>query len=83
MDFTQLWFKVVQLSPSNQFKKRLTFGQNFCYAFSVVLSEWDEMVKILSITPQARTFRLGTSSMTTNRLDGSKDGGRNLWVSAQ
>ena len=30
----KLWFKVVQLSPSNQFKKRLTFGQNFCYAFS-------------------------------------------------
>ena len=73
----KLWFKVIQLSTTFQFKKRLTFDQNFCYAFSVVLSEWDEMVNILSSTPQARTFRLGTSSMTTDRLDGSKYGGRN------
>ena len=73
----KLWFKVIQLSTTFQFKKRLTFDQNFCYAFSVVLPEWDEMVNILSSTPQARTFRLGTSSMTTDRLDGSRYGGRN------
>lgn len=74
------WFRVGQVHPGNQFKKRLTFGQNFCYAFSVVLSEWDEVVNILSVTPQARTFRLGTASLAKDRLDGSKDGGRNLWL---
>ena len=77
------WFRVGQVHPGNQFKKRITFGQNFCYAFSLVLSEWDEVVNILSVTPQARTFRLGTASLAKDRLDGSKDGGRNLWVSVQ
>ena len=81
----KFWFRIVRLQvfPDNQFQMRLTFGQNFCYAFSVVLSEWDEMVKILSITPQARTFRLGTGPLAKDRLDGSKDGGRNLFVSIQ
>ena len=61
-------------------KKRLSFGQNFCAAGTVVLSEWDVVVNALT-SPQARTFRLGTGILESSHLPGMVIGKRNTWVS--
>ena len=69
-------------------KKRQVFGQNFCHAGQVVLSEWDEVEHILTKTPQARTFQLGPNPLQPERfpmtVTGKDEDGRpkrNLFVS--
>ena len=58
-------------------KRRRRFGENFCVAGMVVLGNFEEVSRALT-SPQARTYRLGSSLLDSKRLTGNK---RNTWVS--
>lgn len=53
--------------------QRAAFGENFVACGEVVLSEWEDVKKALT-SPQARTFRLGTSPLSANRFTKTKKG---------
>jgi len=59
--------------------KRLTFGPNFCCAGQVVLGDFRTLETALT-SPQARTWRLGTSILDGNHAPNLDVGGRNLFL---
>lgn len=59
--------------------KRLAFGPNFCCAGQVVLGEFKTLETALT-SPQARTWRLGTSVLDANHAPNQDVGGRNVFL---
>lgn len=59
--------------------KRLAFGPNFCCAGQVVLGEFNTLEAALT-SPQARTWRLGTSILDANHAPNQDVGGRNVFL---
>ncbi len=59
--------------------KRLALGPNFCCAGQVVLGEFKTLETALT-SPQARTWRLGTSVLDANHAPNQDVGGRNVFL---
>ncbi len=59
--------------------KRLSLGSNFCCAGQVVLGDFHTLETALT-SPQARTWRLGTSVLDSNHSPNQDVGGRNLFL---
>ncbi|HLO88011.1 MAG TPA: cytochrome 450 [Nostocaceae cyanobacterium] len=59
--------------------KRLVFGSNFCCAGQVVLGEFSAVETALT-SPQARTWRLGTSMLDANHAPNLDVQGRNVFL---
>ena len=59
--------------------KRRALGPNFCCAGQVVLGEFATLETALT-SPQARTWRLGTSLLDANHAPNQDIGGRNLFL---
>ena len=58
--------------------KRQKFGPNFCCAGQVVLGDF-ETLKVALSSPQARTWRLGTSVLDAHLSPNQDVGGRNVF----
>lgn len=61
--------------------KRQALGANFCCAGQVVLSEFQTLETALT-SPQARTWRLGTSVLDANQAPNQDVDGRNVFLLA-
>lgn len=59
--------------------KRQALGLNFCCAGEVVLGDWQTLETTLT-SPQARTWRLGTTILSQDHAAGVEDGGRNVFL---
>ena len=59
--------------------KRQKFGPNFCCAGQVVLGDF-ETLKVALSSPQARTWRLGTSVLDAHLSPNQDVGGRNVFL---
>jgi hypothetical protein len=59
--------------------QRQAFGLNFCCAGQVVLGEFQTLETALT-SPQARTWRLGTTILSKVHAAGVDDGGRNVFL---
>lgn len=59
--------------------KRRAFGPNFCCAGQVVLGEFNTVETALT-SPQARTWRLGTTILEANHSPNQDVGGRNVFL---
>lgn len=59
--------------------KRQALGLNFCCAGQVVLGEFDALEMALT-SPQARSWRLGTSILSEAHAPGVDSGGRNAFL---
>ncbi|EDX83575.1 hypothetical protein S7335_755 [Synechococcus sp. PCC 7335] len=59
--------------------KRLVFGSNFCCAGQVVMGEFSTLETALT-SPQARTWRLGTSPLDSHASPDLDTGGRNVFL---
>lgn len=59
--------------------KRLALGPNFCCAGQVVLGEFNTLETALT-SPQARTWRLGTTMLDPNHAPNQDVGGRNVFL---
>ena len=68
-------------NPTYLDRKRLVFGPNFCCAGEVVMGEFATLEKALT-SPQARTWRLGTSMLDSHHLPMVDGGGRNVFLLA-
>ena len=67
--FVLVIFQSVQVAGYKPMpQKRELFGQTFCYAGQVVISEWDKVEEILTTKPQKRTFQLGFSPLTPDHM---------------
>ncbi|MGL5034660.1 MAG: cytochrome 450, partial [Microcystaceae cyanobacterium] len=60
-------------------QKRRLFGPNFCCAGQVVLGDFETLSQALT-SPQARTWRLGTSVLESAHAPNLDVGGRNLFL---
>jgi cytochrome P450 len=65
--------------PTYLNSKRQVLGANFCCAGQVVLGEFDTLETALT-SPQARTWRLGTTMLDADRSPNQDVGGRNLFL---
>jgi hypothetical protein len=65
--------------PTYLDSKRREFGPNFCCAGEVVLGEFETLEAALT-SPQARTWRLGTTILDANRSPNQDVGGRNVFL---
>ncbi|MEM8829907.1 MAG: cytochrome 450 [Cyanobacteria bacterium P01_G01_bin.19] len=59
--------------------QRQALGSNFCCAGQVVLGEFQTLETALT-SPQARTWRLGTTILSKDHAAGVDDGGRNVFL---
>ena len=59
--------------------QRQALGPNFCCAGQVVLGEFSTLETTLT-SPQARTWRLGTTILSKDHAAGVDDGGRNVFL---
>ncbi|MEO0835748.1 MAG: cytochrome 450 [Cyanobacteria bacterium J06642_3] len=59
--------------------KRQTLGLNFCCAGEVVMGDFQTLSTTLT-SPQARTWRLGTTILSRDHGAGVEDGGRNVFL---
>ena len=59
--------------------KRHALGLNFCCAGEVVLGDFQTLETMLT-SPQARTWRLGTTILSKDHAAGVDDGGRNVFL---
>ena len=59
--------------------KRQELGLNFCCAGQVVLGDFPTLETTLT-SPQARTWRLGTTILSEDHAAGVDDGGRNVFL---
>ena len=59
--------------------QRQAFGLNFCCAGQVVLGDFQTLETALT-SPQARTWRLGTTILSKDHAAGVDDGGRNVFL---
>ncbi|GAB1540303.1 hypothetical protein NUACC21_29720 [Scytonema sp. NUACC21] len=66
-------------TPTYLDSKRLALGSNFCCAGQVVLSEFNTLETALT-SPQARTWRLGTSVLDANHAPNQDVGSRNVFL---
>ena len=67
--------------PTYLDSKRRLLGPNFCCAGQVVLGEFAELEKALT-SPQARTWRLGTTVLDSSHCPNLDVGGRNVFLLA-
>ncbi len=65
--------------PTYLNSKRQEFGSNFCCAGQVVLGEFETLEAALT-SPQARTWRLGTTILDAQAAPNQDVGGRNLFL---
>lgn len=65
--------------PTYLDSKRLVLGPNFCCAGQVVMSDFKTLETALT-SPQARTWRLGTSMLDANHAPNQDVGGRNVFL---
>lgn len=65
--------------PTYLDNKRLTFGPNFCCAGQVVMGEFKTIETALT-SPQARTWRLGTSVLDSHHAPNQDIGQRNVFL---
>lgn len=72
---------IVANEPTYLDAKRRIFGSNFCCAGQVVLGEFATLEAALT-SPQARTWRLGTSVLDANHAPNLDVGGRNVFLLA-
>jgi cytochrome P450 len=66
-------------NPTYLDRKRRVLGSNFCCAGQVVLGDFTQISEALT-SPQARTWRLGTSVLSAERSPNQDEGGRNLFL---
>lgn len=59
--------------------KRQALGLTFCCAGEVVLGDFQTLETVLT-SPQARTWRLGTTMLSQDHAAGVDDGGRNVFL---
>ena len=59
--------------------QRQALGLNFCCAGQVVLGDFPTLEKTLT-SPQARTWRLGTTILSKDHAAGVDKGGRNVFL---
>ncbi|NES76995.1 MULTISPECIES: cytochrome 450 [unclassified Okeania] len=67
--------------PTYLDQKRLVLGPNFCCAGQVVMGEFEAIETALT-SPQARTWRLGTTVLEANHLPNQDVDGRNVFLLA-
>ncbi|NJR66590.1 MAG: cytochrome 450 [Leptolyngbyaceae cyanobacterium CRU_2_3] len=72
---------VIANEPTYLDRKRLTFGTNFCCAGQVVMGEFETLETALT-SPQARTWRLGTSKLDAHHAPNQDVGERNVFLLA-
>jgi hypothetical protein len=72
---------LVANEPTYLDRKRQTFGSNFCSAGQVVMGDFATVETALT-SPQARTWRLGTSILDANQSPNQDVEGRNLFLLA-
>ena len=72
---------LVANAPTYLDYKRLVLGPNFCCAGQVVMGEFAAIETALT-SPQARTWRLGTSILAENHLPNQDIDGRNVFLLA-
>jgi cytochrome P450 len=65
--------------PTYLASKRREFGPNFCCAGQVVMGEFETLEAALT-SPQARTWRLGTTVLDPDRAPNQDIGGRNVFL---
>jgi cytochrome P450 len=65
-------------SPTYLYAKRLNLGSNFCCAGQVVMGEFATLESALT-SPQARTWRLGTTVLDQDLAPNLDVGGRNVF----
>jgi cytochrome P450 len=70
---------LVANEPTYLSSKRRAFGPNFCCAAQVVIGEFESLEAALT-SPQARTWRLGTSVLDPNHAPNLDVGGRNVFL---
>lgn len=70
---------LVANEPTFLSSKRRAFGPNFCCAGQVVMGEFETLEAALT-SPQARTWRLGTSVLDPNHAPNQDVGGRNVFL---
>lgn len=68
-------------NPTYLDKQRLRFGPNFCCAGQVVMGEFQALEQALT-SPQARTWRLGTSVLESHHLPNVDLGSRTVFLLA-
>lgn len=59
--------------------KRQALGLNFCCAGEIVMGDFQTLETTLT-SPQARTWRLGTTILSKDHAAGIEDGGRNVFL---
>lgn len=72
---------LVANTPTYLDYKRLVLGPNFCCAGQVVMGEFAAVETALT-SPQARTWRLGTTILEKSHLPNQDIGGRNVFLLA-
>jgi cytochrome P450 len=72
---------LVANEPTYLYSKRRAFGPNFCCAGQVVMGEFESIEAALT-SPQARTWRLGTTVLDANHAPNQDIGGRNVFLLA-
>ena len=70
---------LVANEPTYLAAKRQQFGKNFCCAGQVVLGDF-ETIEVALTSPQARTWRLGTSVLEAAHLPNQDTGDRNVFL---
>lgn len=70
---------LVANEPTYLNSKRQEFGPNFCCAGEVVLGEFETLEAALT-SPQARTWRLGTTILDAHAAPNQDVGGRNVFL---
>lgn len=70
---------IIANEPTYLDTKRRAFGPNFCCAGQVVLGEFNTLEAALT-SPQARTWRLGTSVLDAHHAPNQDVGGRNVFL---
>ena len=70
---------LVANEPTYLSSKRRAFGPNFCCAGQVVMGEFETLEAALT-SPQARTWRLGTSVLDPHHAPNQDVGGRNVFL---
>jgi hypothetical protein len=70
---------LIATQPTYLDSKRLALGPNFCCAGQVVMGEFDVIETALT-SPQARTWRLGTTILDENHTPNQDVGGRNVFL---
>lgn len=70
---------IIANNPAYLDAKRHTLGLNFCCAGQVVLGDFQALETALT-SPQARTWRLGTTILSKDHAAGVDDGGRNVFL---